>query len=286
VNDRPFSRGGTDRWGLELIDFPAFNQLAECRCGRLLFNKNDRYIGKSLELYGEFSEGEVELFRQVIQPGAFVVEAGANIGTHTLFFARHVGRAGAVIAFEPQRIVFQCLCANMALNSVTNVQCRQQAVGSRAGEIQVPILEPSREQNYGGLSLEGGRPREVSGEPTPVVTIDSLNLARCGLIKVDVEGMERAVLEGAAKTIARCLPLLYVENDRRDKAAELVRTIDAFGYAMYWHVPPLFNPHNFRQNATNVFGDTVSINMLCVHKSVSHDLEGLRPVLLDTPSLI
>jgi hypothetical protein len=55
---------------------------------------------------------------------------------------------------------------------------------------------------------------------------------------------------------------------------------------MYWHVPPLFNPKNFRQNATNVFANTVSINMLCIHKSVSHNLEGFRPVLLDAPSLV
>jgi FkbM family methyltransferase len=265
-----------------LIDFPPFNQLADCRYGKLLFNKNDRYIGKSLELYGEFSEGEIDLFRQIVPPGAVVVEVGANIGTHTLFFARQAGHAGAVVAFEPQRIVFQCLCANMALNSVTNVECRQQAVGAAAGEVRVPALDPSREGNYGGLSLDGHQ----QGESTPLVTIDSLNLPRCAMIKIDVEGMERAVLEGAAKTIARLMPVLYVENDRREKALELVRTIDGFGYAMYWHVPPLFNPNNFRQNLTNEFGNTVSINMLCVHKSVPHNLNGFRAVTLDAPSLI
>ena len=66
-----------------------------------------------------------------------------------------------------------------------------------------------------------------------MVTIDSLNLGRCALIKIDVEGMERAVLDGAAKTIARCLPLLYVENDRPKKAAELVRAMNGLGYAMF-----------------------------------------------------
>ena len=96
--------------------FPPFNRSAECRYGTLLFNQNDRFIGKSLELYGEYSEGEIDLFRQVVQPGTIVLEIGANIGTHTLFFARQVGHDGLVIAFEPQRLVFQCLCANMALN--------------------------------------------------------------------------------------------------------------------------------------------------------------------------
>jgi FkbM family methyltransferase len=265
-----------------LLEFPPFNQLADCRYGRVLFNKNDRYIGRSLDLYGEFSEGEIDLFRQIVQPGGVVVEVGANIGTHTLFFARQVGHAGAVLAFEPQRLVFQCLCANMALNSVTNVHCRQQAVGAAAAEIRVPVLDPSCDQNYGGLSVDGC----PEGELTPLVTIDSLNLARCALLKIDVEGMERAVLEGAAQTIARSMPVLYVENDRREKAAELVQAIDKLGYAMYWHVPPLFNPSNFRQNPTNVFGNTVSVNMLCIHKSTPHNLAGFRPVALDAPSLV
>jgi len=265
-----------------LIEFPPFNQLADCRYGKMLFNKNDRYIGKSLDLYGEFSEAEIDLFRQIVKPGSVVVEVGANIGTHTLFIARQVGFDGAVIAFEPQRVVYQCLCANMALNSVTNVQCHQQAVGAAAGNILVPSLDYSREENYGGLALEGWQ----QGEPTPLVTIDSLNLGRCVLLKVDVEGMEGPVLEGAAQTIARCTPVLYVENDRREKAADLVRLIDGLGYAMYWHIPPLFNPDNFRHNANNVFGNTVSINMVCIHKSIQHNLDGFLPVELDKPTLV
>jgi FkbM family methyltransferase len=266
---------------LDLIEFPPFNQIADCRYGKMLFNRNDRYIGKSLNLYGEFSEGEVDLFRQVVEPGSVVVEVGANIGTHTLFFARQVGLKGAVIAFEPQRVVFQSLCANMALNSVTNVQCFQKGVGALEGEVPVPVLDYSRENNYGGLSLESGQP----GESTPLVTIDSLKLSRCTLLKVDVEGMERQVLVGAAKTIAKCLPILYVENDRREKADELVRFINGLDYAMYWHLPPLFNPDNFLKNPKNVFGDTVSINMVCLHKSIPHNLEGFPPVNLDTPAL-
>ena len=125
--------------------FSPFNRSAECRYGTLLFNQNDRFIGKSLEMYGEYSEGEIDLFRQVVRPGHDRARNGANIGTHTLFLARQVGHDGLVIAFEPQRLVFQCLCANIRLlNSVTNVQCRQQAVGTAPGKIKVPVLDPRR----------------------------------------------------------------------------------------------------------------------------------------------
>ena len=55
-----------------------WNRLKDCRHGRMLYNVNDRYIGRSLDLYGEFSEAEVELFRQIVRPGDIVVEVGAN----------------------------------------------------------------------------------------------------------------------------------------------------------------------------------------------------------------
>jgi FkbM family methyltransferase len=235
---------------------------------------HDVYIGRSLEVYGEFSEGEIELFRQFVKPGKVVVEVGANIGVHTVFLAQAVGPTGHIVAFEPQRIVFQTLCANLALNSITNVHCVQAAVGSKPGEIIVPLLDARREHNFGGLSLEGHQ----RGERVPVMTLDDLNLPQCYLIKIDVEGMEQAVLEGAAATVARFRPILYVENDRREKAAALIRTIDALGYNMYWHLPPLFNPQNFAGNPENIFGRIVSINMLCCPKELPQQVNGLQPV--------
>jgi len=72
----------------------------------MIYNKNDMYVGKSLELYGEFSEGEVDLFRQLVHQGDTVLEIGANLGAHTLVLAQLAGEGGCVYAFEPQRLVF------------------------------------------------------------------------------------------------------------------------------------------------------------------------------------
>ena len=252
----------------------AFNHQKACRYGHMLYNVHDRYVGRSLDLYGEFSEGEVVLFRQLVKAGDIVVDVGANIGTHTVFFSQQVGPAGRVLAFEPQRIVFQTLCANLALNSVTNVWAYPDAVGAEQGELFVPVLDHRRENNFGGLSLGA----HADGEPVPVVTLDSLRVARCDLIKIDVEGMERAVLTGAANHVTRFRPVLYVENDRAERSADLIRLIDELGYAMYWHCPPLFNPQNYFGNPVNVFGDIVSANMVCVHRSAPIDVEGFRAV--------
>src|SRR5262249_49184020 len=86
-----------------------FNHLRKCRHGYVLYNINDMYVGRSFDLYGEFSEEEALLFEQVSRPGDVVMDIGANIGAHTLVMAKRVGPTGKVLAFEPQRVVFQTL---------------------------------------------------------------------------------------------------------------------------------------------------------------------------------
>lgn len=235
----------------------------------MLYNKNDIFIGGALQRYGEFSAAELFLFEQLIGAEDVVVEAGANIGAHTVQLSR---MAETVYAFEPQRIVFQTLCANLALNQRDNVYARQAALGAAAGALVVPELSPSRRASFGSLSLGDC----TVGESVPMVTLDSLGLPACRFIKVDVEGMESAVLRGAAATISRCRPLIYVENDREDASRELIELIDGFGYVAYWHFPPLFNPRNFAGDAENIFPGVVSINMLCAPQG--YELRGMRKV--------
>lgn len=248
--------------------FPQINVTKPCRHGLMAYNPKDAYVGRSLDLYGEFSDGEVHLFAQLLKPGDVAVEVGANIGALTVPLAKLVGPTGRVFAFEPQRVVFQTLCANLALNSLTNVIARNEAVGAAAGTLPVPMLDYSHAANYGGLPLGPdagwGEKENVPTEPVAVVTLDSVQLIRCTLLKIDVEGMEADVLAGAKETIARCRPVLYVENDRVEKAEQLVARLKELGYQLYWHTPPLFLPDNFAKNGENVFGSILSFNVFGV----------------------
>lgn len=253
---------------------PDIYKQTDARYGRMLYNPNDVFVGRSLDLYGEFSEGEVQMFRQIIKPGCTVLDIGANIGAHTVFMAQAMENSGSVIAFEPQRLVYQLLCANIALNSLFNVQCLNKALGESAGTITVPILNPAHEQNFGGLDL--GQHEE--GETVTKVTLDSLNLPACHFIKLDVEGMESAALSGGLETIRTHKPVLYVENDRDEKSDALVRLIASLGYKMYWHLTPLFNPDNHRGNPENVFGNFISKNMLCIHNDTNSNVGDLPVV--------
>lgn len=252
----------TDR--SHLLDIEGFNQLARCRDGYCLYNRNDIYIGQAIEKYGEFSKLEMDVLRLLCGPGDFVIEVGANIGAHTVELARHVGPQGTVLAFEPQRLVFQTLCANVALNSLANVHCYWSAAGDSETPINVPQLDPELRNNFGGLSI--GLATQPGQQVECRVLDGFLSLPRLRLLKIDVEGMEESVIRGAQKLLAKFKPVLYVENDRLDKSESLMRLLDSLGYDLHWHRPPLFNPDNFYGVSENQYSKIVSINMIGVHR--------------------
>ncbi|MDO8606115.1 MAG: FkbM family methyltransferase [Phaeospirillum sp.] len=229
------------------------------RYGPMVFPAGDAYVGRSLALYHEYSEGEVDLFRQLVRLGDTVVEAGANIGALTLPLARLVGGGGQVLAFEPQRAIHGILVTNLTLNGQEQVWAERVALGAEAGEIRVPLLPLKAVTNFGGVSLGGDL-----GESCPVRTLDSYRLDTLRLIKIDVEGAEVGVIAGAAATIRRLRPALYVENDRLEHSKTLIAAILDLGYRLWWHTVPLFRPGNFRGHADNVFGPVGSKNMICL----------------------
>jgi FkbM family methyltransferase len=232
-------------------------RVKDCRHGRLNYLLNDAYIGRSLDVYGEYSEGEIDLFRQLLRPGDVAIDAGANIGALTVAMARLVGKQGAVVAFEPQRAIFDILTSNIRLNDLTNVVAQRRAVGERIGTVRVPSLNYERVDNFGGVALGGAQ-----GEDVELVTVDSLALPRLRLLKVDVEGMECEVVSGARGTIERFQPALYIENDRAEHSRRLISLLFDIGYRLWWHITPLFNPANFFRHPKDIFGDVVSFNMI------------------------
>lgn len=261
------------------------NKVKRCRWGEIMYRPNDLYIGRSLDLYGEFSEAEVALFRALVKPGQTVLDVGANIGVHTLPLARLVGPSGKVLAFEPQRLVFYMLCGNVAQNNLDHVHCFHAAVGETPGQISVPELDGAAEQNFGGLELSPtATPPGIT--KVPLLRIDDLRLAVCHLLKIDVEGMERQVLLGARETIERFRPLLYLEDDRADRSAALRECLASFGYELYVHRPPLFNPNNFAANRQNVFSNIVSANLYAHHRQSPSPIrpEEFGMIRLDLPA--
>lgn len=235
-------------------------KMYQTRDGPMLGLRGDAYVSRSLEVYGELCPQERRLLVQLVQPGMTVVEVGANIGAHTVGLARACA-PGALYAFEPQQRIFQLLCANLALNDIGNAVALPEAVGEADGEVVLPSIDYAKPGNFGGVSVrpatEGASARRVR-----VRTLDGLGLRSLGLLKVDVEGFEPQVLRGARETIMRCRPMLYVENDRPENQGEVIALMAGMGYRLYWHVPGLFDPDNFKGVREDVFGRLFSLNVL------------------------
>ena len=224
------------------------NVCNEFKYGKIIFPAGDSYIGTSLALYGEYSEGEVQLYKQFIRKGQTVVEVGSNIGSLTIPIAQFVGEEGKVYAFEPQRLMFQILCGNMALNNLQNVYCYNKGAGDKNTTIKIVDKIYEEGANIGAFKLE----EKPEGYEVDVVTLDSFNIPSVDFLKVDVEGMELQVLQGAEKLIEKFNPIIYLEIDNETLETEK-QWLKAKGYKLYRHTVPLFNPNNYFNVKRNAF---------------------------------
>lgn len=154
---------------------------------------DDAYFTKWVKQTGRLDHhtGFIDFLRPYL--GGVMVDIGANIGTHTIAYLQY----GTVYAFEPNRIAFECLKHNCPQAKLFNM-----ALGSYTGWID---MVPEGD-NYGAAHT-------TPGKSIPCRMLDSFELLFCNYIKIDVEGDEIAVLEGAKRTIARCRPVMCIESN-------------------------------------------------------------------------
>lgn len=241
-------------------------KIADVRDGRMIVDDWDKWIAGSLIHLGEYVEAEAQVLRDYALPGTVAIDVGANIGATTLTLSRAVGAGGVVLAAEPQHLVWQLLVANVAVNKLRNVIPLNVAVGSEIGKIRVPDMldDEGGDGNTGGLELWRDHDQ---GRIVPLVTVDSIVQPgkRVSLIKVDVEGMEPAVLLGAKRTIEEHRPVVYFEADR-ENWQQAAAVLFELGYRIFRHRPPLFRADNFAGRATPPWeGNVVSFNALALH---------------------
>ena len=225
----------------------------ETRFGPMYTLQGDTVIGRSLRLYGEFAGDEVDSILALTRPGDHVLDLGANIGFHTLALARKVGPTGKVTSVEPQRYCFQLLCANVTLNQLPTVHCLRAAVGDAVGTCNVPLRDPVSRHNSGATEVSRGADGLEAAETVPMITVDSLGLARCDLIKIDTEGFEDHVVAGAAATLKACLPVLYIELHDREKFRRTAALLKPLGYSLAMHRTRFFRADNANSEQAQIF---------------------------------
>lgn len=262
------------------INVPPPYRLIQSRHGAMLVNANDFYLGRAIIEYGECCEAEIKFIMQFlsIRPGA-VLEVGTNIGTHTVPIAKTLKVIRReMIVFEPQPIIFQNMCANLTLNALTNVRAWPWACANYDGTVYFATPNYRAEGNFGGVSMQ--EENLESGTFVPCIKLDNIpKMGEVAFVKIDVEGFELQVLQGAENLITKCRPVIYVENDRPENSESLIEWLWSHHYQLWWHLPPLFSKENFFKNTTNIYGDVVSINMLCIPRELNYPIRDLTEVL-------
>lgn len=229
----------------------------------------DVYVSQSLIRTGVFSPSEFATWQSYLPDGGTVLDIGANIGAHTIPFAHAVGPSGRVIAFEPQRHLAYMLCGTVALCGTWQVEVKQCALGKDAGLVRIPPLDYSGQNNFGALEVG----KHTEGEPVPIIPLDATDFDRVDFMKLDVEGAELAVLEGAWQTIATHRPVLAIEADREPQVPSLLLWLKQHDYRAWWHRPPL----------GVLFPNVVSVNLLALPREKSELPEPVGDVELVIP---
>jgi FkbM family methyltransferase len=237
--------------------------------GTMIVNRHDHHtvnekrfgVGHQILSTGSFDPSEVNVVRELLVKrrevygdGVIALDCGANIGVHTVEWARTMSGWGNVTAFEAQKWIYYALAGNLAINNCFNATAVHAAIGRRDGSIEVPMLDYTTASSFGSLELNASNHNESIGQSvsyekantskTNMVSIDSLNLKRLDFIKLDIEGMELDALAGARKTIAKFKPMMLIEHIKVD-LAKLTYWLESNGYK-----------HTF-------FG----VNMLCAHQT-------------------
>jgi FkbM family methyltransferase len=190
----------------------------------------------------DFAAGLLTLRRQYYGDSVMAIDCGANVGVFTLEWARATTGWGSVIAIEAQERIYYALAGNIAINNCFNARAVLAAVADRPGTIRVPRIDYARPASFGSVEIKRREQTEFIGQPldysdqaaTEIVclTLDSFNLPRVDLVKVDVEGMELDVLAGAANLLKRCNPVLIIEFVKSDKN-KLRNTLEASDYGVF-----------------------------------------------------
>ena len=189
--------------------------------------------------YYSLSEPAEELLFSNIKEGMTIIDIGANIGAITLKSAKKVGLPGKVFSFEPSPINFKRASTNISLNKFTNITLINQGLGNEKSTAFLYNVNPN---NRGMLRLlqDDVQNNSFEKEEVEIDTLDSsmqkFSIAKPDFIKIDVEGFEYKVLQGAHETLSKFKPILFIElvdnnlREQKSNAKELIQYLKLLNY--------------------------------------------------------
>ncbi|MBF0294702.1 MAG: FkbM family methyltransferase [Magnetococcales bacterium] len=205
-------------------------------------------VGHQLLTTSSFDPLEVDIALQLLESrrhhcgdGVFALDCGANIGVHTIEWAKRMSGWGSVWGIEAQERIFYALAGNITINNCFNARAIWAAVGARKGVIGVPQMNYCEPASFGSLELRQNATPGFTGQhvdhsanlhQTEMIAIDDFSLTRIDLIKIDIEGMELEALDGAERTITGHKPILMIEKIKTNEK-DLKEWVEQRGYTLF-----------------------------------------------------
>ncbi len=201
----------------------------------------DEHISSQVFWRGSYSTDQLPVLRELLKPGMVFLDAGANKGEFTVFAAKYT-KGGKVLAFEPVERNIEDLKANVAANGFKHVQLIRKGLGKKSGERMIYNMDGASggEWNEGTFTLYPRPGLDSQYSSIPIVALDDFvrdeGIDRIDVMKIDIEGGELEMLEGAKEAIRRWKPAILIEvNSVTSRAAgydqgEIIRLLEGWGY--------------------------------------------------------
>lgn len=223
--------------------------------GKFLLNRHCDFQAEALIKTGKTHiEPELENIFVVIDKlsdGCVIIDGGANAGFFSIPVAQRIkNKNGVVIAFEPQREIFNGLAGTVALNDLDNLKVNRMALGAFSGAATLPFIDYSVGQDFGTVSLS------IDQEPLKLydtvvdqkrvesITLDEIGLKRLDFLKLDVEGFELLALRGARNSLNKFRPFIWVEYWKigSDKIIDELKYLANYDAKIMDNLNMLFSP--------------------------------------------
>ena len=224
--------------------------ITDTKVGEMIVYRNDEIVSLALATFGEYCDAEAQIMARYLTPESAYLDIGTNIGYHALAIHKYVGCA--IQGFEPHPDHFTVAAYNCRDKPI---RIYNTAVGNTNGKMKMKAFDPAVQGNYGDAKLSD----EAGDVEVSIVKLDQLEeLARVDVMKIDVEGFEFQVLQGATETILKHKPVIFyeaIEMEAWDPCFKFLRDI---GYTQYWvtcrtkPLAPTYKPTE--DNPFDVFG--------------------------------
>lgn len=187
-------------------------EYVEARNKKYVLFKNDCGVTDMTRRGGVYEHYIFDYIREKLNvQGTTIIDVGANFGFHTLEFADLVGDEGKVYSFEPQRLVYYQLCGNIILNGRDNIYPYNVALSDENNILKMENLQYHSENdiNIGNAHLDACY--NLGYNLVNVRDLDSFEIDNVSVLKIDVQGYEPRVLDGAKETILKNKPVIFIE---------------------------------------------------------------------------